>query len=184
MNFRFSFLLLITISIIAASCNSNKEKKRAAILFEKGKGIFRNIDFDMDIETVQQNEKAPLANSADDYLRYEIENINNTNEFLQIEYMFDKQRLDRIMVYYKVAKKEDAEKLFNEVHEHYVKKFGESADNESGWLTWELKDKGGMPGNIEIMISKESKPDMFGVDIEMVKYYKDEQKPATSLLKK
>jgi hypothetical protein len=165
------------------ACQQQKVKKRSDILFEKGKGIFRSVDFDMTMEAVMQREKAPLVNSAEDYLRYEIQHINNTREFIQIEYMFSRQRLDRIMVYYHVERKEDADQLFNEARAYFEKKFGKSTDIESGWLIWELDDRGGLPGTIEIMISNESRRDMYGLDIEMVKYYKDEEKTTSFILR-
>jgi len=183
MKYRFSFLMMLFLTIVLAGCKGKKEIKRADILFNKGKGIFRSIDFDMNLETAKKSETAPLANGTEDYLRYEITEVNgNPLEFIEMEYMFEKNRLDRIMVFYGVDSKEAADGLFYGVLDYFTKKFGGSASNDSGWRTWQLEDKKGLPGNIEIMIKKESEENIHGVDIEIVKYYKDEEKPATSLL--
>jgi hypothetical protein len=183
MTHKFSLFIIALLMLSVAGCKGKKEMKRADVLFNKGKGIFRNVDFDMDLETAKKNETAPLANSAEDYLRYEITNMNGkAGEYVEIEYMFDKNRLDRMMVYYSVDSKNAADGLFIDVLGYFTKKYGGTMSNDKEWRTWQLEDKKGQRGTIEIMIKKEDRDNVFGVDIEMVKYYKDEEKPATSLL--
>jgi hypothetical protein len=113
MKFRLPFLLLLALAVIASGCKGKKEPARAEILFsKKSKGIFRNVDFDMDIETVKKNETAPLVNSSEDYLRYEIADVNgNKMEFIEFEYMFENNRLDRIMVFYTVEPKRTCRRI-------------------------------------------------------------------------
>jgi hypothetical protein len=182
MKFRLPFLLLLALAVIASGCKGKKEPARAEILFsKKSKGIFRNVDFD--IETVKKNETAPLVNSSEDYLRYEIADVNgNKMEFIEFEYMFENNRLDRIMVFYTVERKEHADGLYFGVLDYFTKKFGGTSGHHDAWRTWELEDKKGLPGKIEIMTKKQTEENIFGVDIEMVKYYKDEEKKPTSLL--
>jgi hypothetical protein len=167
-------LLLIT------SCNE-KPASRTSILLSEDSGIFRNISFDLDIDAVKKNETAPLANATEDYLRYELKNINKTSEYAEFEYHFSKNRLDLITVYYATTTKKEAEQLFNEVKKIYDKKFGASKSDDSGWQMWEFEDKEGSPGNIEIMMKHESNNDLHGLDIELVKYYKDERRTASTL---
>ncbi len=133
----------------------------------------------MNIESVKKFESAPLVNSTENYLRYEIKKINNTNEYAEIEYHFSKEHLDLITVYYSAENSADIEALFKEMITYYTEKYGEAVSDDSGWKRWEFEDKEGIPGTIEIMMKQESVNDIFSLDIELVKYYADERKSAS-----
>ena len=178
---KISALYCIAIMLLLFAACKTEPESRSAILLSDDTGIFRNISFDYDIETVKKNETAPLVNSTEDYLRYEIKNINKTSEYAEFEYHFSKNRLDLITVYYATTTKEEAEQLFNEVKKIYDKKFGAGKSDDSGWQMWEFEDKEGTAGNIEIMMKHESNNDLHGLDIELVKYYKDERRTASTL---
>jgi len=172
------FTLFITIVVFLASgCNTHS--LRSEVLIASGLGIFRSVNFDMDIESVKKLESAPLVNSTENYLRYEINKINNTNEYAEIEYHFSKERLDLITVYYSAEKIEDIEALFQEMIVYFTEKYDNPASDDSGWKRWEFEDKEGIPGTIEIMMKQESVNNIFSLDIEMVKYYTDERKSAS-----
>jgi hypothetical protein len=173
---RIFTLFIIAMVIIASGCN--RQSKRVETLIASGLGIFRSVNFDMDIESVKKFETAPLVNSTENYLRYEIKKINNTNEYAEIEYHFSKDRLDLITVYFSAEKTEDIEALFQEMITYYTEKYGEVVSDDSGWKRWEFEDKEGLPGSIEIMMKQESVNDIFSLDIELVKYYSDERKSA------
>jgi hypothetical protein len=171
-------LFILMWAILFCGCKS-KPPKAAEILLGNSKNVFREVGFDMDMNTVKKNETASLVNSAEDYLRYEIKNIEGkSSQYAEIEYHFDHNRLDLITVYQNTANELDIEPLFNDVKLHFNKKYGESKSNKAGWETWAFEDKEGEQGNIEIMLKGVNENGLFGIDIELVKYYKDEQKQA------
>jgi hypothetical protein len=162
--------------ICFSSCNT--KSKQSEVLIANGLGIFRSINFDMDIENVKRYETATLVNATEDYLRYEIQKINNTSEYVEIEYHFSKGRLDLITVFYSAENEVALKKLFEEMKTHYNKKYGTATSNNAGWERWEFEDREGLPGNIEIMMRYENLNNVYGLDIEMVKYYTDEAEPS------
>lgn len=161
------------------SCNT--KSKQSEVLIANGLGIFRSINFDMDIENVKKYETATLVNATEDYLRYEIKKINNSSEYVEIEYHFSKERLDLITVFYSAENEVALKKLFDEMKKHYSNKYGNATGDDAGWQRWEFEDTEGLPGSIEIMMKYESLNDVHGLDIEIVKYYKDERKTASIL---
>ncbi len=175
------FLIFILLSICFFSCKQSPPT-RLELLTGDGKSMFRSIQFDMDLVSVKNKETESLVSSAKDYLRYEIREVfNNTNEYIEIEYLFDKDRLDRIMVYHALENKEEVASLLHDLHAHFTNRFGKGINNEFGWMTWEFEDNNGLPGVIEIMINGNSNQGDHGVDIEMVKYYKDDIRKPVSL---
>lgn len=169
-------ILFVVTAISFSSCNT--KSKQSEVLIANGLGIFRSINFDMDIENVKKYETATLVNATEDYLRYEIQKINNTSEYVEIEYHFSKERLDLITVFYSAENEAALKKLFEEMKAYYNEKHGKAISNNTGWEHWEFEDKEGLPGNIEIMMKYEILNDVYGLDIEMVKYYTDGSKPS------
>lgn len=169
-----SYIIPVIAMMCFSACQPTPQEKRLKLLLAEEKGFFRNIYFDMNAEEVRQLETAPLANSLDDYLRYEIYSSDHPAEFLQIEYFFNKNRLDRIMIFYNLSYPEDTDKLFEAVQSYFSQKFGNSLTSSNEWQHWKITDKTGLPGTIEIMLSKQTSSDMTGIDIELVKYYKSD----------
>lgn len=178
MNFLKTIGLLTIISILITACNEKAFDINSLIKTSEN-SIFRNINFDADIEEVKKRETAPMINSTDNYLRYEILPDEENTVLAEFEYHFSKNKLDLITVYLSSPDENSINTIFKTLNENFEKKYGRSNSNDLGWKSWEVIDKEGLPGNIDIMLRKDKKDENYNIDMELVKYYFEEKNPVT-----
>ncbi len=130
-----SKIILILIICSSYSCKNNKSPYFDSILKSEN-GQFRGVEIGCSIEAVKAIEDSNfLKDQMDDYLHYDYEidmgngytvsyDFSQENELYEIE----------LAVYLDVI--EDASVLFNNLQEHYNKKYKIGKKEDDGYMTW------------------------------------------------
>ena len=143
---------------------------------------FRGLHFDLKKETVKSAEIAKPEAEYDDYLRYNLlADSVASGESLELEYFFNKKdQLDLIIAFYNTGSSEVINSVIDELKDYFENRYGTARKDENGFYHWEFDDKGEIPGTIEIHLTGETEEGYMGIEIELLKYYQDEKKLATT----
>lgn len=174
----FIVSLGVALLLLISSCTPfDRMNDQAKDWLKTEEGFFRGISFDVSPEEVQKTEDALITEAGEYYLSYE-QVPDRMGEHIEIEYSFNNdKKLDFIATYYVLPDAETVEAVTKSVQSYLDKKYGEGKKDELGWHIWEIDDKTGEPGTIEIVMNSDidMAGESYGVDMEMVKYYDYEQ---------
>ena len=140
--------------------------------------MFRGLDFDMSLQEVKEKETLPPDLEYGDYLRYHIlADSVSAGESMDVEYFFNKNnRLDLMIAFYNLRDKDVLHPLADELKRYLERNYGRPQQDELGWYHWEFDDKTGENGTIEINLVGETEEGYMGVELEMTKYYENEER--------
>ncbi|HXH18990.1 MAG TPA: hypothetical protein VNJ07_07885, partial [Chitinophagales bacterium] len=98
-------------------------------------------------------------------------------ESLEVEYFFNKNdQLDLIIAFYNLTDSTQLHPLAGELRRYFERKFGRARQDEMGWYHWELDDRTGEKGAIEISLTGETEEGYRGIELELSKYYEHEER--------
>ncbi len=142
------------------------------------KHMFRGLDFDMTPDEVRRNETLQPDLEYPDYLRYRLlADSIAAGESVELEYFFNnKNQLDLMITFYNLSDKEAIQPLADELKRYLERSYGRPKQDELGWYHWQLDDKTGEEGSIEINLVGETEEGYMGVELEMTKYYENEER--------
>ncbi len=172
-------LFLSVIVLFFCGCNDFKHlSDRGKLLVKTKEQLFRGVDFDMKLNEVRELEEIQPHTEYADYLLYRISGDSiGKGETIDVEYFFNKKnQLDLIIAFYNLSDKTTIRPLVQELKGYYEKKYGKPKEDEFGWFHWEIRDKSGEKGVIEINLVGETEEGYMGVELELIKYYEYEKR--------
>ncbi len=174
-----ALLLAVSLLVIFSSCIDFKHlSRRGKLLFKSKQKTFRGIHFDMSLQNVKEKEELKPDIEYKDYLHYTIQADSIVaGESLDLEYFFNKDdRLDMMIAFYNLADENAIHEFADEIKSYLERKYGRPRQDESGWYHWEFADKGSVPGSIEINLMGETEKGYMGIELELIKYYENEER--------
>ena len=140
--------------------------------------MFRGLAFDMKLADVKQSETVRPDVEYEDYLRYRLfADSIASGESVDMEYFFNKNnQLDLMIAFYNLADEDDLHPLADELRRYFERSYGRARLDEQGWYHWQFDDKKGESGSIEVNLVGETEKGYMGVEIEMIKYYENEER--------
>lgn len=179
-----ALLFVLLTGLLFASCHQLFMDKRAKLMLNGEKGLFRGLELDMTLPEVRKIATDSIDEEDENFLGYVLPGLDKS-ERLELDYSFNEQgKLDLIVANYYLAKDEDAEHMIAELKQFFDKKVGASKQDEKGWQVWQYRDKKGLPGDVEIVLNKTVSEKGKNVDLEIVKYYDSEQNSTRTPTKK
>ncbi len=174
------YICLISILLLAfTGCNEFKNlSPRSKIIVKSKEMLFRGVDFDYTIQSVKAAEEIEPELEYKDYLRFKIKADSiGSGESVDLEYFFNKKdQLDMIIAFYNLTDKSRIEPLANELKRYFERKFGRAQQDEMGWYHWEMTDKSGLTGTVEVNLIGETEEGYMGLELELIKYYENERR--------